>query len=96
VILAAGLEGIAESYELAPEAADDINQMPEAQRRSLGIAPLPGDLHEALEELEGSALVRKALGDHVFDWYLANKRAEWDEYRTCVSEWELERYLPRY
>ncbi len=96
VILAAGLEGIAEGYELAPEAADNINLMPPQERLGLGIASLPGDLHEALDEMEGSALVRKALGDHVFDWYLANKRAEWDEYRSCVSEWEIKRYLPRY
>ena len=96
VILAAGLEGIAEGYELSPEAADNINEMPDLERRELGIAALPGDLHEALDEMSGSALVRKALGEHVFDWYLANKRAEWDEYRSCVSEWELERYLPRY
>jgi glutamine synthetase len=96
VILAAGLEGVAEGYELSPEAPDDINTMSEADRRALGIASLPGDLNEALEEMAGSDLVRRALGEHVFDWYLANKRAEWDDYRSVVSEWELERYLPRY
>jgi glutamine synthetase len=96
VILAAGLEGIAEGYELGPEAADNINEMPRAERKRLGIDSLPGDLNEALDQMEGSALVRKALGDHVFDWYLANKRAEWEGYRSAVSEWELERYLPRY
>ncbi len=86
----------AEGYELGPEAADNINEMPRAERLRLGIESLPGDLNEALDQMEGSALVRKALGDHVFDWYLANKRAEWEGYRSTVSEWELERYLPRY
>ena len=96
VILAAGLQGIAEGYELAPEVADDVAAMGESDRRSLGIGSLPGDLREALDEMERSTLVREALGEHVFDWYLANKRAEWNEYRSMVSEWELERYLPRY
>ncbi|HEU5001385.1 MAG TPA: glutamine synthetase family protein [Actinomycetota bacterium] len=96
VILAAGLEGIASGYELEPERLDDVNAMSELERREHGIASLPGDLHEALEEMATSSLVRTALGEHVFDWYLANKRAEWDEYRSFVSEWELERYLPRY
>ena len=96
VILAAGLEGIANGYELEAERSDDVNAMSELERRGHGIASLPGDLHEALEEMSTSSLVRTALGEHVFDWYLANKRAEWDEYRSFVSEWELERYLPRY
>ncbi|GAC1364148.1 MAG: type I glutamate--ammonia ligase [Actinomycetota bacterium] len=96
VILAAGLEGIAEGYELAPEAPDNVNAMSEQERADLGIASLPGDLHEALEEMSKSSLVRKALGEHVFDWYLANKREEWGAYRSVVSKWELERYLPRY
>jgi len=90
------MKRIAEGYELGPEAADNINEMPRAERLRLGIESLPGDLNEALDQMEGSALVRKALGDHVFDWYLANKRAEWEGYRSTVSEWELERYLPRY
>ncbi|HLI55499.1 MAG TPA: glutamine synthetase family protein [Actinomycetota bacterium] len=93
VILAAGLEGIAEGYELAPEAPDVST---DAERAALGIAQLPGDLREALDEMAGSSLVRRALGEHVFDWYLANKREEWNAYRSMVSQWELDRYLPRY
>ena len=96
VILAAGLEGIAGGYELAPPASDDIAALDESARRAMGIGSLPSDLREALDEMEGSSLVRTALGEHVFDWYLTNKRAEWNEYRSTVSEWELERYLPRY
>lgn len=96
VILAAGMEGVADGLELPPETTDDIYRMSDAERRSLGIDSIPGDLHEALGAMESSDLVREALGDHVFGWYLANKRAEWEEYRSFVSEWELERYLPRF
>jgi glutamine synthetase len=96
VILAAGLQGIAEGYELPPEAPDDVNAITEAKRAELGIASLPADLREALDEMAGSSLVRHALGEHVFDWYLANKREEWNEFRATVSKWELERYLQRY
>jgi glutamine synthetase len=96
VILAAGLEGIAEGYELAAEAPDNVHTMTDAERRALGIGTLPGDLREALDEMAESSLVRNALGEHVFDWYLANKREEWNSYRSTVSKWELERYLPRY
>ena len=96
VILAAGLEGIAEGYELAPEAPDNVNVLPEEERKALGIDALPGDLHEALEAMGTSSLVRTALGEHVFDWYLANKREEWEAYRSTVSKWELDRYLARY
>jgi glutamine synthetase len=96
VILAAGLEGISEGHELPPEATEDIPQMPDDARQALGIPSLPTDLHEALEEMRSSSLVREALGEHLFDWYLANKKAEWEEYRSFVSEWELERYLARY
>jgi glutamine synthetase len=96
VILAAGLQGVAESYELPPEAPDDVNAMTAARRAELGIASLPADLREALDEMAGSSLVRQALGEHVFDWYLANKREEWNEFRATVSKWELDRYLQRY
>ena len=59
-----------------------------------GIEQLPETLGEAIEELAGSELVRKALGDHIFERYVELKREEWEEYRVQVSKWELERYLP--
>ena len=55
---------------------------------------LPESLGEAIEELAGSDLVRRALGDHIFDAYVKLKRAEWDEYRVQLTPWELEKYLP--
>ncbi|MBA3430296.1 MAG: glutamine synthetase, partial [Actinobacteria bacterium] len=94
VILAAGLKGIDEGYELAPEATDNIYEMSESQRRAGGIRHLPSDLYNALNEMEGSDLVAEALGEQVFEYLLRNKHAEWDEYKGYVSPYELERYLP--
>jgi glutamine synthetase len=94
VILAAGLKGIDEGYELPPEATDNIYEMSEAERRAGGIVQLPADLHDALQEMERSDLVADALGEQVFEYLLRNKRAEWDDYKGYVSPYELERYLP--
>ena len=94
VILAAGLKGIDESYELPAEATDNIYEMSEGERRARGIRQLPDDLFEALSEMEGSELVAEALGEQVFEYLLRNKRAEWDQYKSYVSPYELERYLP--
>ena len=64
------------------------------QRRERGIVALPETLGEAIGELSGSELVRKALGPHIFDRYVELKRKEWDDYRVQLTEWELSRYLP--
>ena len=61
-----------------------------------GIRELPGTLGEAIDELEADAVIREALGDHVFNHYVEAKRAEWDEYRTQVTDWEVERYLEQF
>ena len=66
----------------------------EAERRAMGIKPLPADLNEAIQVMESSDLVAEALGEHVFDFFLRNKRAAWQEYRRQVTEYELARYLP--
>jgi glutamine synthetase len=63
------------------------------ERREQGIVSLPETLGEAVDELAGSELMRRALGDHIFDAYVQLKRAEWDEYRIQLSQWELDRYL---
>jgi glutamine synthetase len=80
VMLAAGLKGIEERYELADNPA-----APE---------PLPANLNEAIAVMEKSELVRETLGEHVFEYVLRNKRAEWQDYRRQVSAYELDRYLP--
>jgi glutamine synthetase len=94
VILAAGLRGIEKGYELAPETSDNIYEMTDAQRRAAGIGSLPRNLDEALREMEESELVAEALGEHVFEFFLRNKRTEWDEYRSQVTPYELAKYLP--
>ena len=94
VILAAGLKGIDEGYDLPPEAEDNINEMTNSERRARGIQQLPSDLHEAIGVMESSDLVADALGEQVFEYLLRNKRAEWDSYKEYVSPYEVDRYLP--
>jgi glutamine synthetase len=94
VMLAAGMKGIQEGYELPREAEDDVWSLTERERKSLGIDPLPKTLYEAISVAESSELLAETLGEHVFDFFLRNKRAEWDEYRVQVSTFERDRMLP--
>ncbi len=94
VLLAAGLKGIEQGYELPDGAEDDVWSLTGAERRVLGIEPLPGSLADAIKTMERSELVAETLGEHVFDFFLRNKRAEWDDYRHQVTPFELKRYLP--
>ena len=94
VLLAAGLKGIEEGYELPPGAEDDVWSLTEGERRALGIDPLPQNLAEAIATMERSELVAETLGEHVFDFFLRNKRQEWHDYRDQVTPFELGRYLP--
>lgn len=94
VMLAAGLKGIEQGYELPPETTDNIYEMTDSERRARGIESLPEDLLEALREMESSELVAEALGEEVFEYLLRNKRAEWDDYKGYVSPYEMKRYLP--
>lgn len=94
VMLAAGLDGIEKGLTLPPDVADDVYEMSTAERCERGIGQLPGDLDEAIVAMEESGLVREALGDQVFEWFLRNKRAEWMSYHTRVTPYELEEYLP--
>lgn len=94
VMLAAGLDGIEKGMELPPDVTDDVYEMSEARRSELGIGQLPGDLDEAIVAMESSDLVREALGEQVFNWFLRNKKAEWMRYHQRVTPFELEEYLP--
>jgi glutamine synthetase len=94
VLLAAGLAGIRNGYELPPEVAANVHQMTPAERAAAGVERLPETIAEALDRMEHSELVAEALGEHVFDWFLRNKRDEWDRYQHHVSRFELETYLP--
>jgi len=94
VMLAAGLKGIKEGYQLPDPIEEDIFEMTPARKAELGIEALPGSLGEAIALTEKSELVREALGDHVFEKFIANKKIEWDKYRIHISQYELENYLP--
>lgn len=93
VLLAAGLRGIEKGYTLPPEAEDDVWSLTAAERRAMGFRELPGTLDEALQAMERSELVAETLGEHVFDFFLRNKRREWADYRSQVTPWELKEYL---
>ncbi|MBW3574949.1 MAG: hypothetical protein KY450_08800, partial [Actinobacteria bacterium] len=95
MILAAGLEGIDEGYELPPETQANLYELTPEELLAEGIRPLPGNLNEAVRVMESSELAADTLGEHVFAWFIRNKRAEWAEYKTQVSQFELDRYLPR-
>ena len=94
VMLAAGLKGMEKNYTLAEPVEIDIYHMTEAERQKMGIKSLPGSLYEAIEEVEKSEVVKEALGDHIFNKFLENKKIEWDNYRMYVTDYEIERYLP--
>ena len=95
VMLTAGLKGVDENYALPEPIEEDIYEMNEAARDKAGIVSLPGSLFEAVQELEKSELVRETLGDHIFHQFIANKKIEWNRFRTHVSKYEIENYLPK-
>jgi glutamine synthetase len=92
-MLAAGLDGIEKGMTLPPEASNNIYEMTETERAAAGIGSLPEDLYNAIQEFEKSSFVREALGDHVCDFLVRNKWAEWDDYKTLVTPYEISRYL---
>jgi glutamine synthetase len=93
VLLAAGLRGVAEGYELPTEADANLFEMDDASLAKLGIETLPQSLSDSLRVMERSTLVQEAIGDHIFEWFLRNKRNEWRAYKTTVTPFELDRYL---
>jgi glutamine synthetase len=95
VILAAGLKGVEEGYDLPPETPVNLYQLTAEEHLAEGIDTLPQSLSEALDVMERSELVAEALGEHVFEWFIRNKRNEWMDYKTQVTQFELDRYLGR-
>jgi glutamine synthetase len=94
VILAAGMKGIEEGLELPDGAEDDVWSLTDAERRAMGIEPLPTNLEAAVALMENSELVAETLGEGVFDFFLRNKRQEWTDYSHQVTPFEIARYLP--
>jgi glutamine synthetase len=93
-MLAAGLAGIEAETQLPPEASNNIYEMTPAERETAGIASLPEDLPDAIALAERSDVLREVLGEHVHEFLIRNKRAEWDGFKAYVTPYELERYLP--
>ena len=94
VMLAAGLDGIRNKLEPPAPVEENVFEMSEEERKRRDIGTLPGSLEEAVRLMEESDLVREALGDHVFESFIKNKKIEWDNYRTRVTDYEIKRYLP--
>ena len=94
VMLAAGLAGMEEKIEPPDPVEANVYKMGAEERERRGIKQLPGSLSEAIQLTEKSKLVREALGDHVFDHFIENKKVEWDRYRVQVTSYEIEKYLP--
>jgi glutamine synthetase len=94
VMLAAGLDGIENERPLPAPVEENVFEMTDAERAARNIEMLPGSLIEAIEAAEASPLLRSALGDHVFESLIKNKRIEWERYRRHVTDFELAEYLP--
>ena len=94
VMLAAGLEGISQGYELPEPIEEDIYSMSAEERAQRGILSLPGNLYAAIGEAEKSDLLRRTLGDHIYQKFIANKKVEWDDYRSQVTDAEIKKYFP--
>ncbi|MFV0534731.1 MAG: type I glutamate--ammonia ligase [Cumulibacter sp.] len=93
VLIGAGLKGIEEEYTLPPGAEEDVSLLTSRERRAMGIADLPHNLYEAITCLEESEVMPEILGEHLFDYFLQNKRQEWVNYRARVTPFEIESYL---
>jgi glutamine synthetase len=95
-MIAAGLDGVERGLVLSDPVEESLFEMDAARIAERGIRQLPGTLGEAIDELESDPIIGEALGDHVLTHFVSAKRAEWDEYRTQVTGWELDRYLEAY
>jgi glutamine synthetase len=96
VMIAAGLDGVEKGLVLSDPVEESLFEMDATRVAEKGIAELPGTLGEAIDELEKDAVVCEALGEHVLGHFVDAKRAEWDGYRTQVTQWEIDRYLEAY
>jgi glutamine synthetase len=94
VMLAAGLAGIEAKIEPPEPVEENVYKMGSEERERRGIGHLPGSLLEAIQLTEKSKLVREALGDHIFNHFIENKKEEWDRYRNQITSYEIEKYLP--
>ena len=95
-ILAACLDGVRNKIEPPKPVDANIFKLTEKERKKLKIESLPGSLKEALGYMQNSLIVKTALGEHIVDEFVTAKEIEWDDFRTYVSQWEIDKYLARY
>ena len=95
-ILASCLDGVRNKLEPPKPVDANIYKLSEKDRKKLKIESLPGSLKEALGYMQNSLIVQKALGQHIIDEFVTAKEIEWDDFRTYVSQWEIDRYLAKY
>jgi glutamine synthetase len=93
-MLAAGLKGIEEEYPVPPSVEGNVFAMSPEEREARGIKTLPGSLGEAIALAENSTLLRETLGEHIFTSFIRNKKIEWEQYRSTVTDYEISHYLP--
>ena len=93
-MLAAGIKGIEEEYPIPDPVEGNVFAMSQDERQARGIKTLPGSLGEAITLAENSDLLNQALGDHIFNSFIRNKKIEWEDYRSSVTDYETKRYLP--
>jgi glutamine synthetase len=95
-MLGAGLDGIVSNLDVPTPINVDLYEMSTREKEEAGIENLPANLHEALENLKTSAIMKKSLGPHIFNKYVEGKEREWDDYRTAITDWEIKHYLSKF
>jgi glutamine synthetase len=96
MMLKSGLDGVVNKLQ-APDSVDqDIFKMTAAEKEATGIESLPANLKEAIETFKVNPIAKEALGEHIYTKYIEGKEKEWDDYRTAVTDWELDNYLSNY
>ena len=94
--LAAGLDGIKQKMTPASPIDYNVFGLSDEELKAAGIDCLPGSLKEAIDAAKADPFIKETLGDHVFNNYIEGKEKEWDEYRTKVSQWEIDKYMVLY
>ena len=93
-MLEAGLDGVEKGLDCpAPLNQLNVYELSEEKRNELGIEMLPGSLLEALNAFEADDLLSHVLGDSLTDAFTKARKAEWEDFRMNVTDWELHRYL---
>jgi glutamine synthetase len=96
VMLAAGLDGIEKKMTPPPPVEENIYELSDDEAAKRGIGVLSRDIMDAVSNLEKDGVIRGAIGEFVYDKFVALKKSEWDEYRMQVTPWEIEAYLEKY